>query len=199
MNESVSGVILAGGESRRMGRDKRGVGVGGRPLLQIAVDLVSAVADEVLISCRRDNQPDPSLLEGRSVRLIFDARGAGPLAGLEAALMACRHELAIVTPVDMPALTVHVLSSLLDAAQAQPKTHGAVFVIESALVPFPGAYRRSILPVVSAQLDAGAFRVHDTLNRLDLVGLPAPLDRDARRFFMNVNTPADLERVTDES
>jgi molybdenum cofactor guanylyltransferase len=199
VEESVSGIILAGGRSRRMGRDKRATTLGGRPLLQIAFDLVAAVSDEVLLSCRGDDPPAADLLAGRSVSLAFDVRGAGPLAGLEAALMAARHELAIVVPVDMPALDVSLLSALLDAARAQPKTHGAVFVLESTLVPFPGAYRRSILPIVSAQLDAGALRVSDTLKRLDLIGLPSPVDTEARRLFMNVNTPAELESFSDDA
>jgi molybdenum cofactor guanylyltransferase len=199
MDSVISGIVLAGGDSRRMGRDKRTAVLGDRALLEIAVELVATVSDDVVVSCRRGNPPDMSSLAGRSVELAFDERDGGPLAGLEAALAAARHELVMVVPVDMPGLSVPMLTALVEAAQGQPTTDGAVFVIESVLLPFPGAYRRSILPIVSTQLDAGALRVRDLLSRLHLLRVPAPLEVDVRRSFLNVNTPADLACANDES
>jgi molybdopterin-guanine dinucleotide biosynthesis protein A len=199
MGAAISGIVLAGGDSRRMGRDKRAVALGDRPLLEIAIDLVASVSDEVVVSCRRGNRPDMASLPGRVLELAFDERDGGPLAGLEAALSAARHELVVVVPIDMPGLTAHMLTTLVEATEGRPAAQGAVFVIESALQPFPGAYRRSILPIVSAHLDAGELRIHDLLSRLNLVCVPAPLDVDVRHSFLNVNTPADLERANDES
>jgi molybdenum cofactor guanylyltransferase len=199
MDAAISGIVLAGGDSRRMGHDKRAAALGDRPLLQIAVDLVASVSDDVVVSCRRGNRPDMVILTGRSVELAFDERDGGPLAGMEAALAAARHELVVVVPVDMPGLTAPMLITLVEAAQGRPTAQGAVFVVESALLPFPGAYRRSILPIVSAQLDASALRVHDLLGRLDLVRVPPLLGMDVGRSFLNVNVPADLARANDES
>ncbi len=199
MGAAISGIVLAGGNSRRMGRDKRAAALGDRPLLHIAVDLVASISDEVIVSCRRDNAPDKVLLAGRSVELAFDERDGGPLAGLEAALAAARHELVVVVPVDMPRLTAPVLTALVEAAQGRPAAQGAVFIVESEVLPFPAAYRRSILPIVAEQLDASALRIHDLLKRLDLMCVPLPLGMEVGRSFLNVNVPADLARANDES
>lgn len=179
-----------------MGRDKRRVALRGRPMLAIALDLVAGVADDLIVSCRRDDPPEPALLKGRSVRVVFDARDGGPLAGVETALAAAKHDLAVVVPVDMPGLTPALLTALVDAALSKPGAQAAVFVTSSGPAAFPGVYRRSILPLVVEQLDAGAFRVHDMLRRLDLVAVTPPSGAElGESAFLNVNTEADLDRA----
>jgi len=193
---SISGIVLAGGASRRLGRDKRTVAVHGRPMLVLALDLVADVADDLIVSCRRDDPPEPALLEGRSVRIVFDERGGGPLAGVETALAAAKHDLAVVVPVDMPGLTPMLLTALVEAALAQPEAQGAVFVTSSGPAAFPGAYRRSILPRVVKQLDAGAFRVHEMIRGLNLVTVSPPSGVEVgESAFLNVNTQTDLDQA----
>lgn len=194
--QSVSGIVLAGGASRRLGRDKRIVAVHGRPMLVLALDLVAGVADDLIVSCRRDDPPEPALLEGRSVRIVFDERDGGPLAGVEIALAAAKHDLAVVVPVDMPGLTPMLLTALVEAALAQPEAQGAVFVTSSGPAAFPGAYRRSILLRVVKQLDAGAFRMHEMLRGLNLVLVSPPSGAEVgESVFLNVNTQTDLDQA----
>jgi molybdopterin-guanine dinucleotide biosynthesis protein A len=165
-------------------------------MLVLALELVAGVADDLIVSCRRDDPPETALLEGRSVRIVFDERGGGPLAGVETALAAAKHDLAVVVPVDMPGLTPMLLTALVEAALSQPEAQGAVFVTSSGPAAFPGAYRRSILPQVVKQLDAGAFRVHEMLRGLDLVSVSPPSGAEVgESAFLNVNTQADLDRA----
>jgi molybdopterin-guanine dinucleotide biosynthesis protein A len=198
MSRPITGIVLAGGASRRMGRDKRAIEFGGVPLIAVAVGLVASVADEVIVSCRRDDPPDPGLLSGHPVRLVFDARDGGPLAGLEAALRAASYDFAVVVPVDMPGLEATVLGTLVEAAEARPGAHGAVFETDSGVAPFPAALRPSILPILAGQLDGGLYRVRDFLRRLDLVVVGASVDGAASTaMFANLNAPDDLDRVPD--
>jgi molybdopterin-guanine dinucleotide biosynthesis protein A len=129
---------------------------------------------------------------------VFDQRDGGPLAGLESALAAARHDLVLVVPVDMPRLTAATLTALVEAAKARPEAHGAVFAIDSDLDPFPGAYRRSILPTVAEHLDGGHLRMRDLLRDLDVAAVAAHLDLQSGRAFLNVNAPADLDRAERE-
>jgi molybdopterin-guanine dinucleotide biosynthesis protein A len=198
MNAPVTGIVLAGGGSRRMGADKRSVALDGKPLLAIAIDLVAALSDDVIVSCQHESPPDKDVCGERLVKLVFDLRAGGPLAGLEAALLAAQHDLVLVVPVDMPGLTGETLTALVGAARARPDAHGVVFEIASVLDPFPGAYRRSILPIVSWHLDAGHFRVRDLLRDLDVETVVARPDVCDWRHFLNVNTPADLARAENE-
>jgi molybdenum cofactor guanylyltransferase len=195
MTTAISAIVLAGGESRRMGSDKRSATVNGRPLIALAIDLAAAVSDDVIVSCRQGFAPELDEDRRDSVRLVFDRREGGPLAGLEASLEAARHDLAVVVPVDMPGLTVAELQTLIEAIDARPDALGAVFEFGSGLDPFPGVYRRSILPNVTARVDAGELRVRALLAALELVGVPAGANARDRRAFLNVNTPADLARA----
>ncbi len=189
----ISGIVRAGGMSRRLGHDKRNLVVAGKPLLTSAVDLVASVAGEIIVSCRRESQPDPELYAGRKVKLVFDEREGGPLAGLEAALRAAAHNMAVVVPVDMPGLTTAMLANLIAASLHSPETAGAVFVDELGASPFPAVYRRSMLSVLSAQLDAGDYRVRTLIGNLDLA-IVGPSPAMASRYaFLNLNTAADLE------
>ncbi len=177
-----------------MGQDKRCLIVNGVPMLSVALGLAASVADDLIISCRRDDVPAPELYAGQSVRLVFDRREGGPLAGLEAALPAVRHDLTVVLPIDMPGLTRATLSALVTAALAQPDAQAAVFADQKGWTPFPCLYRRSVLPILSAQLDAGALRVGDLLARLDLALVAPDPITSPEKAFLNVNTAADLAR-----
>jgi molybdenum cofactor guanylyltransferase len=195
VTDAISVVVLAGGRGARMGRDKRTVTVGGRPLLRLALDLAADLSDDVILSCRASDPPPIEALAGTMPRTVFDRRGEGPLAGIEAGLAAAAHDVSIVIPVDMPRLGRPLVELLVDAAAGRPEADGAVFEGDDRGRCLPAALRRSSLAVVSAQLDAGRLRLRDTLDLLDLVVVPA--DRitgvASPDAFRNINYPADLE------
>ncbi|HEX6127999.1 MAG TPA: molybdenum cofactor guanylyltransferase [Candidatus Limnocylindria bacterium] len=189
-----SGAVLAGGRSRRMGRDKASMVVGGVTLLQRAVATLQAVCDEVMVVVARDSAPAGLPPD---VRIVVDrVPDAGPLGGLEAALAAAIHELVVVVAVDMPDLSDAVLSAQLAMAETHPD-------LEAITLPrqgFPGGeplhavYRRATLPRVTALLASGERRMGATLAGLRVGKLPAetlgrldPRDVSAR----NLNTPEE--------
>jgi len=107
---NFSAVILAGGQSSRMGRDKAALELAGETLLERQIKLVQAAgASEVFISGRAGR--DYSKL-GCPV-LVDNFSQAGPLAGIESALQKCRNPLLLVLAVDMPQMPVAVLEELL--------------------------------------------------------------------------------------
>lgn len=201
MRPVLSAIVLAGGASRRMGRDKRSIEVGGRPMLIAAVRLAAAMADDIVVSCRREAPPDARLFDGMPVRLVFDSRYGGPLAGLETSLAAVANDLAVVLAVDMPAVTEEMLWQLVDAVIGRPGACGAVFGEGSRLMPFPAVLRRGARDVVSEQLDLASLRVADALRRLDPVTVPywrGTLEAGPSAF-LNVNVPSDLGPVGHDS
>jgi molybdopterin-guanine dinucleotide biosynthesis protein A len=107
---NFSAVILAGGQSSRMGRDKAALELAGETLLERQIKLVQvAGASEVFISGRA-GRDDTKF--GCPV-LTDNFPQAGPLAGIESALQNCRNPLLLVLAVDMPQMTVAVLEQLL--------------------------------------------------------------------------------------
>ena len=99
---TFSAVILAGGESRRMGRDKAWVEVGGESLIARALVLVRELGlPEVFISGRAGTD-----YSSMRYPVLFDLEpGCGPLGGIERALQAANSPLLLVLAVDLPGMT----------------------------------------------------------------------------------------------
>jgi molybdenum cofactor guanylyltransferase len=191
----LSGIVLAGGRSRRMGRDKAALVVDGLPLLVRAVDLLRAAAAEVVVACRDEAQLAPGLVSGLAVRLAFDRHGEGPLAGIEAGLRVAAHDAALVIPVDMPGLTAPLLAMLVEAAGRSAGADVVVFEVDGRALPLPALYRRSALPLLAEQLELGRFKVLELMGRLRVNAIPAPPADWADGAFENVNDRDDLARV----
>lgn len=107
---SLSAVILAGGQSRRMGRDKAWIEHAGQPLIALAVGKARQLGiTEVFISGR----PDVEYSTLACPILLDLAPGFGPLSGIERGLHACGSALLLVLAVDLPHMTVGFLRKLV--------------------------------------------------------------------------------------
>jgi molybdopterin-guanine dinucleotide biosynthesis protein A len=163
----VSGAIVAGGTSARLGTDKRLVAVAGTPLLaRTAAALRPLVDDLQVVVADRADTGLVTVTVGADVTLSFDAReGVGPAAGLEAALAAARHELVLLVATDHPDLAPGVLGLLVDRARTSHASAVAL-VGPRGPEPFLAVYRRSALPAVRAALDGGTRRMQEVLAAL---------------------------------
>jgi molybdenum cofactor guanylyltransferase len=182
-------VILAGGESHRMGRDKLTLEVGGVPLIRRVHSAISARCEDVIV-VGRDTVP----LEG--VRIVPDERAGrqGPLAGMEAGLVAARNQRVFVAAGDLPFLPPDLVGALLGwleerGASAVVPRHGG------RTHPLCAAYDRGVLPGVRSTLDRGTRSVRELVGTLDrVVYVEGALRRfgEPDLFLMNVNSPEDL-------
>lgn len=114
------GVVLAGGQSKRMGADKALVEVAGRPMIEWVAEALARAFGEVVVSGRRDGHGHPTLPDP-------DPAGQGPLAGLVAAMDAFPDEPVALVAVDQPwvrARTVGRLGALVDDLAAVPVEAG---------------------------------------------------------------------------
>jgi molybdopterin-guanine dinucleotide biosynthesis protein A len=192
-------LVMAGGRSRRMGRDKAWLEIDGLPLVERVVQRLAGLAGEVLFSAR-EPEPYAALCNRLSLpaAVALDRYpDAGPLAGLEAGLAAAAHELVFSVATDMPfvnpSLVRHLLS-LSDGYDAVvPLTpHGDTLEPE----PLHAVYRRTCLPDIRAQLDAGRRRVVSFLPEVR-VRYVTPDEMTAfdpdLRSFANINTPEEWE------
>lgn len=197
----TSGIVVAGGRSRRLGQDKRQLklwGETGPTLLQHTVDLVASLCAEVIVVL---NDPvEWPQLSGRIVPDLYPDGGA--LGGIYSGLAATSHEHALTIAADMPLLNIDLLRWML----AQPRDY-------DVLVPQLGLgrarnrlgveslhaiYSRACLDPIARQLDAGNPQVigfyPEVYVRLMEPPLIAQFD-PAGNAFRNVNTPEDLDVV----
>jgi molybdenum cofactor guanylyltransferase len=167
VHRAVAVAVLAGGGSRRMGRDKAAVVVEGRTLLERTLAAAGSLASPPTATSviGRPGSPTSAALG----RWVPDLRpGQGPLAGLETALtLADDVDAILVVGVDHPWLAPPVLATLVDTLLAAPD-HLEAVVLGTADGPLAllGAYRPSARRVVSTLLDAGERRLHTLLDRL---------------------------------
>ena len=99
---AVSGIVLAGGEGKRLGADKALLDFGGRSLLEITIDRLREVTADIVIACGQGTRPGWPDIAAQTV--LDRSKGRGPLAGLDAGLRAIRNDSAVVVACDMPFL-----------------------------------------------------------------------------------------------
>jgi len=176
------GVVLAGGESRRMGRDKALVEVGGEPLWrrQVGVLLGAGAARVALV--RRTGQ-EPIVYPD----CLFDrVPDSGPLAGIHAAMEIGGHPLVAVLAVDMPGIDVAWFAWLLGLCSPGV---GAVAGSEGELEPLAAIYPADALPEVSGRLARGELSVQGLAKALAAAGMmtiaEVPADYAGRLASLN--------------
>jgi len=203
VGEPVTGIVLAGGRSRRMGNDKAFTLLAGRPLLDWVLDALAPVTDVRLVVTR-----DLSGFTDLGVRVVHDRLPArGPLTGLHAGLEAATTDLCLVVACDMPLVRTDLLALLaraigpFDAAvpyvgePGVPPSSSFTTAKEAGLQPLLAAYRRKVLPSLEKLLRHGSLPT-SALVSVIRARIVAPeewraVDPDGMSF-VNVNTPEDL-------
>lgn len=185
---NFSAVILAGGKSSRMGRDKAWIELDGRPLLALAVEKIQPLGvEEIYISGRAD--VDYSTL---NFPVLHDNQTeCGPLGGIERALAACRAPLLLVLAVDMARMT----SGLLQQLTAQcDSTTGVVPELPTGLEPLAAIYPKRSHAIVQAAINNSRLSARDFANACQRENLVRflPMPASAAENFSNWNHPGDL-------
>jgi molybdopterin-guanine dinucleotide biosynthesis protein A len=194
-----AGIVLAGGPSTRFeDGDKALAALAGRPLLLHAVEAVSPVVDDVVVSCRRDQRRSfESALEGVDVSFATDPiDGLGPVGGLRTALRETDRLTAVVIGCDSPLVPPAFLGHLLDRLEGST-TAGVLVRTDGRTRRLPTAVNtRAAAAAASEALDDGGT-LHDVVESLAPVVIPehhvaAAVDTER---LVTVDTRADLARV----
>ena len=174
ISPQIGVAILAGGLSTRMGRDKAGLRLQGKPLLQWVRGTALRTGHPVRV-IRRDLLPR-----------------CGPLSGIHAALATARAEAELFLACDMPFIEARWLRKLALVGVRVGRGHAqarAVFSVVRGVVGFPCLLRRSSLDVVQRQIAAGHYSLQQLAVALDAERVQVPATRE--RQFVNINTAAD--------
>jgi molybdopterin-guanine dinucleotide biosynthesis protein A len=184
---AVIGVVLAGGESRRMGTPKAIVEVGGRPLLRHPLDALREVCGALAVVAKKDSVL-PALGEGVALWLEPD-EPRHPLTGLLHALRCAGGADILVCAVDLAAVDAQTLGKILLAAEAAPVADAVVPRAAGRLQPLCALYRATAMTAIEGH--APGARVHDVVATLSVAevsfGDAAP--------FANINTPGDVDQA----
>ncbi len=186
---TLTAVLLAGGESRRMGRDKATIEFEGQALWNRQLDVLRAVGPEkIFVSVRAS----PSWLPDDAELLLDDRPSRGPLGGLTKALAAMRTTHLLALAVDMPFMTSEQLAALSELAGHE---RGVVPVMGERAEPLAAIYPAEAAAEFAAALAGSDFSLQSVVRKLaakEIVRLFAVPSQD-EHFYRSVNEPGDIK------
>ncbi len=187
--QGFSGFILAGGRSRRMGSNKALLPLGGRRLVDWAIDLIEPHVQEPFVV----GPPEVFPLLHVPVR-PDEVRQAGPLGGILTGLRHARFERSLVLGVDLPFLSGDILDRILAACEGFDVTVPRTGETTENLC---GVYSKGCITHIEALLMAGHKAVQELTGRVRVRVLPEEEFRDlgGAAAFFNINTREDYEEA----
>ena len=194
---AITAVILAGGQSRRLGRDKAVEPFDGEPLIRRVIRRATeAVSARHVVVVVADTDRAAALpLDADHETAVDVFPDCGSLGGIYTGLNASATEWSLVTACDMPFLSAPLLSHL---AGLRDGVDAVVPVVDGRPEPTHALYRRRCLPAIEARLRAGQLKISgffdDVAVRYVSEDVIRSLDPELLSFF-NINRPEDLERA----
>jgi molybdopterin-guanine dinucleotide biosynthesis protein A len=179
--EILRGVVLSGGQSRRMGRDKARLNHKGVTFLENSINLIKKVTDSVVVSGREDQLAGLSL-EG--IILVEDIiPGIGPLGGIYSA-MTIPAERYLIAAVDMPFISPELLGQMVASKG------NAVACHNGRLQPVCCLLERQLVPLMDEQINRGDFSIMSLLRRIKFSTIEAGSAEEVR----DIDTPEDKNK-----
>jgi len=195
-----SAVVLAGGFSKRFGRDKCLIELAGKPLVIHVLERISEIADERVVVVGSEEQKDmlSNMLGGRASLVVDRYEGQSPLVGALTGFECVRGEYSLLLPCDTPFISTSVAELLFDLCTNR-----------SAVIPrWPNGFieplqavyhKKSAVTAAKAALEEKKHNLSSMIARLYSVRYLSTLvlqqlDPELLTFF-NVNTPPDLKRA----
>jgi len=195
--KNLSGYILAGGKSSRMGRDKAFLEIDGKTFLQNAVDILTPICEDrvkVVLNKEQTHFID-KLPEG--LPYIFDVyEDRGPVGGIHAALKDCGTKFAFILPVDVPFLTERFLDALINKSI---KTDADVIVPRhpnGKTQQLCTVYKSKAALSVITKLLSDQQKSISVLKFINQLSRAKYLDlKDSYDQFENINKPSDYDKI----
>jgi molybdopterin-guanine dinucleotide biosynthesis protein A len=186
MIADCTAIILAGGDSRRMGRDKASLSINGETLLQSVIARVQPLFEQTLLSVR---EPRADVLLPQICDMQADG---GPMVGLISALKSITTPWVFVVACDMPFVVPEVIKQL---ANLRADHQAVIPDVEGHVQPLAAFYARSCLPVLQQSLATGKKSLIGAIMTLDVRYVTAhelvQFDPQLRSFF-DLDTPQDV-------
>ena len=192
MKESkITGIILAGGKSSRMGRDKGWIELNNKPLINYAIEALKPYCNELVISSNSKEYKSLGypVYEDKIKR-------CGPMGGIYSSLLHSSSRYNMVLSCDMPLISTELIKYVLDKSiegKLSLPVHGANF-----MEPLCAVYPLEIIPHLEKFIKEGKLKLIDLVNSIPTEQIMI----DPSKYFYhpdlfhNINRPGDLERAS---
>ncbi|MDD2474524.1 MAG: molybdenum cofactor guanylyltransferase [Dysgonamonadaceae bacterium] len=188
----ITGVILAGGQSRRMGFNKAEAEMHGESMLIRIIDKVKKVTPTIVISS--GNLIYPNI---QWPQIPDECFKCGPIGGIYSVLKASNTSLNLVVSCDIPLVSVSLLMYIVDKAIGSNSIITVPIDEDGQIQLMCAVYRKGILPILEQQINAHAFKMRDLLNLVSVKYVKISKDHPLynEHAFMNVNNKNTLEEA----
>lgn len=189
---NFTGIILSGGKSLRMGKNKAFIEIEGLPMIERILNLFKKIFNEILVITNDKNQ----FVHLDNVKIFNDLIPyKGALGGLYTGLFYSSYEYSFCVGCDMPFLNESLIKFLIKKINGEdiivPKT-------EKGLEPLHAIYSKRCLSIIKSMIDSGKSRIIDIypLLKIKIIEEREFIDLDPeKKSFLNINTPEELEQI----
>jgi len=182
----LTGIILAGGRSSRIGEDKSFLRLGGLTLLERAINNLEHLCSEIIISKKQ------TVRGYEHISFIPDEiECIGPMGGLYSCLKKSKTETNIVLSVDAPFVNNNLLNFLLSNSVSYDTT---VLEFKNRIFPMPGVYKRRFLKILEDKIKNKDFKMVRAIKKSknNIIDTSEHLKFFNDKYFININTKNDL-------
>jgi len=196
MNQSrqkITGILLAGGKSSRMGKEKGKIIVGDQFLYQYPLRVLESMCDEILISSCKNME-----IEEKHLQICDEIPNIGPIGGLYTCLKKSSNDLNIILSYDLPFINEELLHFLLESLDTADAVFPAITIGKPE--PLCAIYRKNIVGVMKDQIENLAFAVHKVFPLINTktVLITENMPFYHKDLFLNINNETDLDKLSDD-
>lgn len=190
METTITGIILAGGESQRMGSDKGLLLLNNKKLIEYPVDVLRKVCRNIIISA------NTSGYNYLGFPVVADKyKSTGPISGLYAGLQASKTAHNIILACDMPFVDLGILDILL---LNKEKYEIIVLSVDDRPLPVCGYYNKAILTLLESEINKANFSLQGILKKCNSLIIEIE-NESIRKKLMNINTREDFLKFASNS
>lgn len=196
---NITGLLLAGGESRRFGSPKAFAIYHDKPFYQVVLNQLYPVVDEAIIVTKENFINQFRLKPKENVKVIKDEvafQGMGPLAGIYSGINQSNGNYCLTVACDMPYLTDGLFSFLIEELSTHRDAMAIVPVSSGRRQPLCALYHSSCQPIIEELLLSGKRRMNDLLKTIDVHFVEV---ENREKQFLNVNTREEFKLVQKET
>lgn len=189
-DKKITGILLAGGKSSRMGREKGFIMLGEKMLYQYPLRVLESLCDEILIStCKKMK------IEEKHKQVCDDIPGLGPIGGISTCLKKSSSNVNIILSYDLPMVKKELLEELLRSNTRHDVVLPAMK--PGQIEPLCGIYKKEVGAVMQDQISKGIYAVHKVLPLLQskIIQITPGMPFYHPDLFRNINAETDLKNL----
>jgi len=193
-------IILCGGRSRRMGKDKGSLVLNGKSMLMHVLDTIKGIVDEIVLVLRDQEQIDRYKLILKdidmSIRIVTDeTKDQGPLVGILTGLSYINSEYAQILPCDSPFISKSFVLKMFEIAGA--KKFDAVVPIwdDGHIEPLHSIYKKDVVKIGRNLVKNEQYNVKSLIDNLNVKYVDVEELDESTMSFRNLNTINDFEKI----